>query len=102
MILFLFNEKEIIYLKEQSIFLCAYFYLEIGNTDIRPGSFVYVVLILFLALTTPVVIDLWRETEQYVLILIFICSNFFLGKYAYDKTSNSSFQIHEQIRSLGL
>ena len=51
------------YLKEQSIFLCAYFYLEIGNTAIRPESLVYVVLILFLVLTTPVDIDWWCETE---------------------------------------
>lgn len=52
---------------------------------------------------TPMDINSWHETESYLLILIFTCTDIFLlWKHAYDETPNRSCQIHEQIRSLGL
>ena len=64
----------------------------------EPGSLFYLVSLLFAALTTTMDIGSWHETKPYFWYWFSRAQVFFSEKYAYDETSNCSFQIHEQIR----
>lgn len=88
--------------KHQRIFSLCFFIWKLEMHTGEPGSLFYLVSLLFVALTTTIDTDSWHETKPYLLILIFTGTYVFLEKYAYDETSNCSFQIHEQIRIRGL